>query len=192
MSDRRNSELHTGAAAFEGIDNSKWLPATYEVIEVLLVHLKRDFADFLGASHGAVAVEALKDRRDSIKKDVQTKLAAARKFYVGTTAEWNAERAAKSDSVLEGWIKASKLRLKCVCPACGNAAVMSGESQSRSPVRIDEDSSTIKREVRVLPNSLHCPFCKLDLSGYQEVREAGLAACGATGHFPTWNAPNFD
>jgi hypothetical protein len=75
MADRRNSELHTGAAAFEGIDNSKWLPPTYEVIEILLAHLKRDFTDFLG-DHGAVAMETLRDRRDTIKKEVQEKLAA--------------------------------------------------------------------------------------------------------------------
>jgi len=47
-------------------------------MEILLAHLKRDFADFLG-DHEGVAVETLKDRRDTIKKDVQQKLAAARK-----------------------------------------------------------------------------------------------------------------
>lgn len=30
MADRRNSELHSGAAAFEDVDNSRWLPTTYE------------------------------------------------------------------------------------------------------------------------------------------------------------------
>src|SRR3984885_12705412 len=74
MADRRNSELHSGAAAFEGIDNSKWLPATYEATEALLNHLRRGFTDFLGDEHGRVAIEALKDRRDTIKKEVQDKL----------------------------------------------------------------------------------------------------------------------
>ena len=41
MADRRNAELHSGVAAFEGIDNSGWLPSTYEVIEILLNYLKR-------------------------------------------------------------------------------------------------------------------------------------------------------
>lgn len=48
MADRRNSELHSGAAAFENVDNSTWLPATLEVIEVLLKHMGVSIEDFLG------------------------------------------------------------------------------------------------------------------------------------------------
>jgi len=173
MADRRNSELHSGAAAFEGIDNSKWLPATYEVAEVLLAHLKRDFNDFLGG-HGAVAVETLKDRRDTIKKEVQEKLSAARKFYAQLSTEQKAELEAKVVEVIEGWLKASRLRRKKTCPACGSAAVIGGEIVGRSPVRIDEDAGIISREVRVLPNKLRCAFCRLELSSYQELKEAEL------------------
>jgi hypothetical protein len=174
MADRRNSELHSGAAAFESIDNSKWLPATYEIIEVLLSHLGRNFADLLGEEHGRVAVEALKDRRDTIKKDVQEKLAAARKFYAAQTADWKAERSARTTTATEALVKASRLTRTCTCPACGDRAIVSGESVSRSPVRIDEAEGTIKREVRVLPNLFRCPSCKLNLSGFQELNEAGL------------------
>jgi hypothetical protein len=39
-------------------------------------------------------------------------------------------------------------------------------------VRIDQESNTISREVRVLPNKIRCAFCKLTLSSFQEVREA--------------------
>lgn len=42
----------------------------------------------------------------------------------------------------------------------------------RSPVRIDEDSAAITREVRVLPNKLHRAFCDLILLSFQELREA--------------------
>jgi N-terminal domain of anti-restriction factor ArdC len=103
VAERRNTELHTAAAAFEGIDNSKWLPATYEVLEVLLTHLKRDFQDFLG-EHGDVAVEALKDRRDTIKKDVQEKLAASRKFYRFLSPEEREQVAAKAENSNATWL----------------------------------------------------------------------------------------
>ena len=55
-------------------------------------------------------------------------------------------------------------------------AIISGETASRSPVRIDELSSTITREVRVRPTLLMCVFCQLKLNGFQEMREAGLGA----------------
>jgi hypothetical protein len=155
MADRRNSELHSGAAAFEGIDNSKWLPATYD-------------------EHGRVAVEALRDRRDTIKKDVQEKLAAARKFYAEQTLEWKTERTAKADPATDALVRSSRFARVCSCPACKNKAIVSGESVTRSPVKIDEALGTIKREVRVLPNLLRCPLCNLNLNGFQELNEAGV------------------
>lgn len=176
MADRRNSELHSGAAAFEGIDNSKWLPSTYEVVDVLLNHLRRNFTDFLGDEHGPVAVEALRDRRETIKKEVQEKLAAARKFYAEQTPEWKAERSASATPAMEAFVKANRLMRSHKCPACENKAIVSGETVGRGAARIDEAAGTIKREVRVLPNSFRCPFCKLNLSGFQELNEAGVGA----------------
>jgi hypothetical protein len=176
MADRRNSELHSGAAAFEGLDNSGWLPATYEVVQVLLGHMKRDLTDFLGDDHAGFAAQLLKDRRDTIKKEVQAKLAEARKLYAMMTPEWNTERAEKTRPSIDNWVKENRLRRTCTCPACGMRAVMSGETVSRSPVRIEATSGTIRREVRVLPNLLLCLFCKLILNGYQEMNEAGLGA----------------
>lgn len=172
IADRRNSELHSGAAAFEGIANSTWLPATYEVIEVLLAHLKRDFTDFLGG-HGAVAVEALRDRRDNLVKEVHEKLAKARKYYGGLTEEERAKLSASADETSTHWLKGTTLRKKCLCPACSNTAVIGGETVGRSPVRIDQAETSITREVRVLPNRLRCPYCNLVLTSFQEVREAG-------------------
>lgn len=174
MADRRNSELHSGAAAFEGIENSKWLPATYEVIEVLLAHMGRDFEGLLGRDHAPVAVSMLKDRRDTIKKEVQQKMATAKKFFQGLSPEEQAERLRAAATVLDTWAKANRIRRTVACPACAKNAGMSGETVARSPVRIDELSGTIKREARILPNALRCPNCKLCLDGFQEINEVGL------------------
>lgn len=173
VADRRNSELHTGAAAFEGVDNAKWLPASYEIIQVLLVHLGRDFRDFLG-DHGEVALEVIKDRRDTIKKEVQDKLSAARKAYEALSPEDKAKRDSIGPAAIAHWMQGTKLRRECPCPACKHASVMGGETVSRSPVKIDEDDNVIRREIRVLPNKLRCPYCDLSLVGYQELKEADL------------------
>lgn len=173
VADRRNSELHTGAAAFEGIDNAKWLPTSYEVMQVLLVHLGRDFKDFLG-NHSEVALEIIKDRRDTIKKEVHDKLSAAQKLYENLSLEDKATRDRSAPAIITSWMQGTKLRRECPCPACKKVSVMGGETVSRSPVKIDEDDNVIRREVRVLPNRLHCPYCGLSLVSYQELKEADL------------------
>ena len=176
LADRRNSELHTGAASFEGIDNSTWLPATYEVIEILLKHLGRDFSDLLGEEHEGQATQILKDRIETRKKEVFDRIAAAKKQFSSLTAEWVQQRKDKVTKINAGWVKESSLRKVAICPACGLDAIMIGESVGRTPVRINEATGTIQREVRVLPTLFACPYCSLRLSGYQELSEAGLGA----------------
>ena len=173
VSDRRNAELHSGSAAFEGIDNSKWLPETYEVMQVLLTHLKRDFKDFIG-DHSDVALETLKGRRDNMKREVLEKIASAKKAFEGLSPEEKVTVNETAATMIAAWMKGTRLRKECICPACANKAVIGGETVSRSPVRIDEESNSITRQVRVLPNKLRCPFCKLTLNSFQEVNVAGL------------------
>jgi hypothetical protein len=146
MADRRNSELHSGAAAFEGLDNSKWLPATYEVIEILLKPLHREFADLLGEDHAEFAVKMLEDRRNTIKKEVHEKIAAARRYFENLVPELKAQLSEKADATTATWVKANRLRRSCGCPACGLPAGMSGETVARSPVRIDEDEGQLEEK----------------------------------------------
>lgn len=176
LADRRNSELHSGAASFEGIDDSSWLLATYEVMEVILKHMGRDFRDFLGSEHDRHAIQVLKDRRENIKKDVQDRIAAARKHCDTLSPEWKEQRKAQVAPRVEAWLKTNSRRRTCLCPSCKSEAVMSGETLGRTPVQVDESSGTMRREVRVLPNVFTCAYCKLILNGFQEMNEAGLGA----------------
>ena len=174
MADRRNSELHSGAAAFEKIDNSSWLPATYGVMEVLLKHMGIKFEHFLGEEQADAASKILKDRLEHIKKDVLDHISSAKKAFAAISNEQRAKREAIDTTQVAQWLSQNALRRRCTCPACGLAAVMSGETLSRGPVHLAEDESTIRREVRVLPNAFRCVHCQLRLDGYQEMLEAGL------------------
>ena len=81
MADRRNSELHSGAAAFEDVDNFDVCHKRMRVMEILLTHMKRDFSDFLGSEHDTFAAELLKGRRDTQQKRCQERIAEAKRFY---------------------------------------------------------------------------------------------------------------
>ncbi len=174
VSERRNSELHSGVAAFENIDNAKWLPATYEVTEVLLNHLKRDFEDFL-AEHAVVAIETLKNRMDHIRQDVLRKLGEAKSGYGGLSDEHRASAGEGAMTTTTAWLKENRLRVKTDCPACKNPAVISGEVVGRSAARIGDDDISITREIRILPNKLSCAYCGLQLASFQELKEAERA-----------------
>jgi hypothetical protein len=174
MADRRNAELHSGVVGFDAFDNAAWLPATYEVINVLLKHLGVSFVEFLGEEHAATAVEMLRDRRAAIKKEVLDRIQAAKAVYRELPTEERLRREARWSERREEVLKANSAHRETKCPACGSSAIMSGNRVSRGPVRIDESSNKIEREVRILPTTFRCPHCQLKLDGFQEMRQAGL------------------
>jgi hypothetical protein len=175
MADQRNSELHSGSVGFDDFDNSAWLPSTYEVIEVLLKHLGKDFNDFLGQEHAKTAVEMLRDRRETIKKEVLDRISAAQKLFEQLTPEEKSKRAQQRADTLKDLFQENRWLLReTKCPACGLSATMAGNVVGRGPVRIDESSTTIDREVRILPTKFRCTHCELKLDGFQELRQANL------------------
>ncbi|HWG37644.1 MAG TPA: hypothetical protein VN690_08005 [Terriglobales bacterium] len=173
VANRRNSELHSGAAAFEGISNSAWLPMTYEVMDVLIKKLGRNFDDFLG-EYSPAAIETLKDRHDSLAKDVAKRLADAKERYLSFGGDERSKINEKAKADIPNLLKKSVHSKQSKCPACENDAVISGKPIGRSPVVLDKSETAILREIRVLPNRLQCPYCKLVLLNFQEVRQAGL------------------
>ena len=116
----------------------------------------------------------LKDRRGQTKSEVQSRIASARRTFEALDGELKSSRASKGQEALGAWVTKSALRKITKCPSCGFNAALSGESQSRGPVRVNEVEGTITREVRVLPHALGCPTCELKLDGYQELLEANL------------------
>ncbi|ASK87274.1 hypothetical protein [Sphingorhabdus sp. SMR4y] len=174
MADRRNKELHSGAAAFENIPSDNWLPATFEVFEVLLEHLGSSLDDFLGNEHAGVAKGMLQDRRDHIEKEVKDRVSVASKAFASQDGKAKAQRIETAAAALKNWENESPLGQIVDCPACGLPAAITGESVNRGPLKVSEDDGTLTREVRVLPNKFACPTCGLKMDGYQELLQVNL------------------
>lgn len=176
LADRRNRELHTGNAAFEGHDNSAWLPQTYEVFEVLLKHLGITLNNFFGDQHANFALSMLKDRIKNLKVDVQKSIGDAKKTFEALNSDIKAEKINKGREFTNKSIRHSALRRSCKCPSCGFEAIIAGETIGRGPNKINEVDNTISREVRILPNLFICSICDLRLDGYQKLSQAQIGS----------------
>lgn len=174
IADKRNAEIHSGEAPFENLENSSWLPATYEAMEVLLRHIDKNFLDFLRESYARQATEMLRDRRDNLIKEVSVKINSHKKAFMQLNEDDRAKKISVGAAHVKRWLEEGRLRQGVPCPACGSNAVKGGETLSRGPARIDEVLATITREVRVLPNRFRCPSCDLKLAGFSEMQQAGL------------------
>ncbi|GAB6053111.1 hypothetical protein JCM17960_19310 [Magnetospira thiophila] len=164
---RRNSELHSGEAAFDGVNVSTWQPGFYRNCEVLLKSMEMSLPDFIGKDEADVAAKLIAAAADDSAKVVLGDLAAHEKVWAAKTEE---ERAALSQSASVWATRQSGHRVEC--PACASQALVSGEPVTAPMQKLDDDEIIETQEY--LPNRFECIACGLKISGLSRLAVAGL------------------
>jgi hypothetical protein len=174
MSELRNAELHSGEAAFEGLDTGRWLPRHYELAEVVLTHINKSLEDYLGDDGAERARAMLDDMKRAMRANVEEKISACRKWYAQLSADERHEKVdavtGKVDELTTKFTNMSKV----ACPACGVPGIVRGKVSGYGKPKIRDDE--VRVEMRVLPNEFRCGCCSLSLSGYGELNHAGVGS----------------
>lgn len=164
---RRNSELHTGEAAFDDINASTWQPNFYRVCNVLLRSMRMSLSDYIGENETKVANKLIAAADDDRAKAVLGDIEACKKLWRDKAEE---ERVTLSQSSTIWATRQAGHRV--VCPACASQALVVGEPVT-SPVKtLNEDLITETQEH--LPNRFECIACGLKISGLSRLVVAGL------------------
>lgn len=165
---RRNSELHSGEAAFDGVGASAWQPYFYRACEVLLTSMGLSLPDFIGQDEANVAAKLIAAAADESAKAVLGDLEAHKKAW---GAKHNEERAALSQAAAVWATRQAGHRV--ACPACASQALVAGEPVT-SPVQTLEDDE-IKETQEYLPSRFECIACGLKISGLSRLAVVGLS-----------------
>lgn len=164
---QRNSELHSGEAAFDNVKPSSWLPLFYKTCEVLLGDLGSDLATVFGKDEAATAEKLIATLADDAAKAVKGTIAAYEKV-------WNAKDKSERDKLAgQATIWATRHaghRVKC--PACESDALVVGEAIAPPKKSIKEDVITEKQEH--LPSKFECVACGMKIAGLSQLGAAGL------------------
>ena len=174
MSERRNAELHSGEAAFEGLDTGRWLPRHYELAEVVLIHINKSLEDYLGDDGAERARAMLDDMKRGMQATVEEKKSACRKWFIQLGSQERATKIAAANEKIDDIINKTADVAKVTCPACGSAGIVMGEVSGYGKPKIRDDQ--VRVEKRVLPNEFRCACCNLRLSGYGELNLAGVGS----------------
>lgn len=164
---RRNSELHSGEAAFEGISASTWQPNFYQNCEVLLETMGMSLLDFIGGDEAKVAEQLIAAAADDSAKAVLGDLAAHEKVWEAKSEE---ECAALAQSASVWAIRQAGHRVEC--PACASRALVVGEPVTAPTQKLDEGEIIETQEY--LPNRFECIACGLKISGLSRLSVVGL------------------
>lgn len=169
---KRNTELHSGDLAFDGLGTSYWLPWFYTSCDAFLTPMGESLNSLLGreaAKEAGMHIEALKDES---AKSVQSSIKAHKQVWHDKTRE-EQEKLSQQASTLS----IRYLGHRVECPACASTALVYGSVTGSARTSIDEDGVLEKQEV--LPSNFECVACTLKISGYSK-----LVACGLGNTFP--------
>ncbi|TGR23142.1 MULTISPECIES: hypothetical protein [unclassified Mesorhizobium] len=164
---RRNSELHSGEAAFDGIKGSVWQPRFYQTSEVLLGSMGMTLQDFVGKDEAKVAKQLIAAAADDSAKAVKGEVEAHKKVWL---AKKDNER--EKLSAQAGVWATRHVGHRVECPACASTALVVGEPVTAPVQRLNDGEITETQEY--LPNQFECVACGLKIAGLSRLAVVGL------------------
>lgn len=167
LTGRRNTELHSGQAAFDGISASSWQPGFYQNCSVLLHSMGLSISDFVGEEEAEAAAKIVEAANDESAKAIKGILVAHQKVWAQKEEE---ERDSLTKSAAVWAIRQEGHRVKC--PACKSQGLLQGEPVTAPSVRLDDD--LIVETQKYLPNRFECIACGLKIGGLSRLVIAGI------------------
>ena len=164
---RRNEELHAGSLPFDNLPSSSWLPAYYRASRVLLQSLGEPMEAYFGEETASAANEMIAASLDHSAKVVLRAISEHK-------TKWGI-LPGHDQHTLTGQATNWALRQtghRVTCPACGNSALVTGESIG-APIKELDDEEIIEVQ-QFLPSRFECIACGLRIAGLAQLSAAGL------------------
>jgi ribosomal protein L37AE/L43A len=167
---RRNAELHSAEAAFDGYPSKQWLPSFYHSCSSLVTALGETLESLFGADQARIATEILKQSKEGVEGRVKASIAAYKRVF---DAKSEAERQNAGEDAMSQTVKlVNERHHKVTCPSCGSDATVEGDAFG--PERLDHEDGDIVVRQSVSPRIFKCHACGLKLTGYAELDVADL------------------
>lgn len=161
---RRNEELHAGGTPFDGL-STNWLARFYETLTVLLSSIGEELDLLVGEEESKVAAQLIAASKDESAKAVAKAIVAHKTVWESMDAD-EQEKLTHQASV---WAT-RQTGHRVQCPACGNAALVTGAPISEPIRKLDGDLIIEAQEY--LPSRFECVACSLKITGLSQ-----LSAC---------------
>lgn len=168
---RRNEEVHTGAAAFEEYPTQQWIAGFYKCCKIL--------SEFQGESLNSLFGDDIQKEAELILAEIEEEvigktkglIAAHNKVFSNKEAEL--QEALRKTAQENGDKLAHRGYHRVDCPACGCVSTVIGEPYGKDTIE-NADNEIIVRQ-SILPTKFNCTACELKLNGYNSLSAAGIA-----------------
>ncbi|OZV66260.1 hypothetical protein [Winogradskyella aurantia] len=167
---RRNEEVHTGAAAFDEYPTQQWIAGFYKCCQIL--------CDFQGESLNSLFGDDIQKEADLILAEVEESVIGKTKSLIAAHSKvFDGKDAEKKEELKEAAQKnGDRLSYRgyhrVECPSCKCTATVFGEPYGKQNVENNEDEIIVRQSI--LPTKFQCIACELKLSGYSSLKAANI------------------
>lgn len=180
MSARRNAELHSGEAPFEGMILNSWEGRYWHTAEIILEIKGSSLEEWLGTNQAKAPQELLADYLHALKEATKIRIETAQEYFEKLDKKKRDALHASAERMI-GWENYRVFKIMAddiwdyKCPACGSKAFVAGVKFSEEPVE-DEDHDALEETIAVsyVADEFRCPSCALNLESRDAIEAAGL------------------
>jgi len=180
MSLKRNAELHSGEAPFEGAVAASWEGRYWHTAEMILEAGGSSIESWLGADKAKAPKQLLAEYNHATAEAAKIRVETAAEAFAGRPRKDREEAHARA-AAIEIWNMRRSFRLvadhlwAAVCPACKSRAFLAG-------VKYNEEASEDEAEwpdeemvdVFFVAEEFLCPSCGLHLDSREAIEAVGL------------------
>lgn len=167
---RRNEELHSGAAAFEEYPTQQWIAGFYRCCQILCEFQGESLNSLFGDDIEKEAELILAEVEESVIGKTKSLIAAHSKVFEGKDIEKKEELKEKAQK--NGDRSSYRGHHRVECPSCKCTATVFGEPYGKQNVENKDDEIIVRQSI--LPTKFSCTACELKLDGYSSLKAAGI------------------
>jgi hypothetical protein len=180
MSLKRNAELHSGEAPFEGVVAASWEGRYWHTAEIILEASDSSIEAWLGADKAKAPKELLAEYKHAIEATAKIRVETAADAFAARPKKDREEAHAKA-AAIDTWNMRRSFRLQAdeiwetQCPACKSRSFLSGIKYNEEVSEEDgEDPYEELVDVFYVAEEFLCPSCNLHLDSREAIEAVGL------------------
>ena len=180
MSLKRNAELHSGEAPFEGVVATSWEGRYWHTAEIILEASDSSLENWLGADRAKAPKEVIAEYTHATEEAAKVRVQTAAEAFAERPKREREEALSKAAS-LDTWTVRRSFRLVAddiwdtKCPACSSRSFLAGTKYNEE-VSEDDDKESDEETVEAsyVAEEFLCPSCGLHLDSRDAIAATGL------------------
>jgi hypothetical protein len=181
MSEKRNAELHSGEAAFEGAVASTWEGRYWHTVEIILETSESSLESWLGADKAKAPKELLTQYMHAMTQAAKIRVETAAGSFNARAKKEREEAHAKAAAIPIWAMRPSFTQhadhiWDAECPACKSRSFLAGIKYDEEVSEDDNEDDPFEElvDVSYVAEEFLCPSCGLHLDSRDAVGAAGL------------------